>query len=156
MTINISGFDVLIDDEDYERVMDRGPWHRIGTKKSDGPYFAHTLTSENHRIIQLHRFIISAPVGLQVDHININTLDNRKENLRVCTNSENQKNKRDKAHSYIKYKGIFQGPAGTWKAQITVKKRSIDLGVFQIQEEAHAAYCQAAKKYRREYLGGVQ
>ena len=56
-----------------------------------GNYYAYTNKDENKNIA-LHRLITKCPNGLMVDHLNHNTLDNRLENLKICTNKENQHN----------------------------------------------------------------
>ncbi|MDR2485549.1 MAG: HNH endonuclease, partial [Treponema sp.] len=89
MKINICGYEVLIDDEDYERVCVI-KWRRT----SAGPYFGTgKRINGKYKIVWLHRFIIDAPEGFEVDHINLDTLDNRKANLRVCTRAQNMHNR---------------------------------------------------------------
>ena len=79
----------LISNEDVEKVK-LGNWGACYDKTIDGFYIRGQL---NKKTVQLHRYIIDCPKELQVDHINHNTLDNRRENLRACTNNENQLNK---------------------------------------------------------------
>lgn len=77
----------LIDDEDAERVLSRR-WHRtIGCST----YYAASvdLSGKYPGSLALHRFIMNAPKGMDVDHINGNGLDNRKANLEIVTHAEN-------------------------------------------------------------------
>lgn len=76
----------IIDDEDYERVS-RHKWHDTG----EG-YIASWIGGKEKQIL-LHRFILNPPNGKHIDHINHDTYDNTKENLRICTQKENAKNR---------------------------------------------------------------
>lgn len=86
-----------------------------------------------------------------IDHINGKPDDNRIENLRLATNSQNQQNKRycGKASGF---KGVYvTGPRFTdakrYQAMIMVNRRAIFLGLHPTAELAHAAYAAAARKY---------
>lgn len=97
--------------------------------------------------VAMHRAIIQAPNGLQVDHINGNGLDNRIENLRLCTPQENQFNARirNRGTSDILYKGVYR-IRNRFQAKIGHNYKQIHLGVFDTQEEAAKAYTQALDK----------
>lgn len=82
----------IIDDEDYEKVKPH-KW-RANYCKGISNYYVQNC-GWGVPTIMMHRLIMNAPKGLVVDHINHNTLDNRKSNLRVCTQSENLRNRRD-------------------------------------------------------------
>lgn len=88
------------------------------------------------KTIKLHRYIMDAPEGIQVDHINGNKLDNRKENLRLVDNQGNQAN--------IKAKGAsFDKSRNKWVALIMLDGKSKFLGRFDTEEEAQQAYRKA-------------
>jgi hypothetical protein len=99
----------------------------------------------------MHRVImgLSKGDGLEVDHINTGeTLDNRRDNLRIANDSEQQSNQRKSRANTSGYKGVgFHKQSGKWRAYIGVNYKLIHLGVFLTPEEAHAAYCEAAIKY---------
>lgn len=110
--------------------------------------------SSHNTTLRIHRVIMSAPKGVQVDHINGNRLDNRKENLRLCNNSENQRNCRVRKTNKSGYKGVgsvYGGVTKVFRARINVNKKQINLGVFETAEEAFKAYQEAAKKYHGEF-----
>ena len=106
--------------------------------------------SANKKIF-LHRFLIDAPRNMIVDHINHDTLDNLKENLRLCTNRQNSCNR--KYNTSRKYPGVFQQykTSTRWSATITVNYKNIWLGVFNTYEEALAARLAAEQKYFGEF-----
>lgn len=89
--------------------------------------------------IYMHRFILAAPRGVFVDHINGNGLDNRRENLRLVTPSQNGHNRR-RWHSPHGRTGItYDKRRGKWVAQITINYKHRALGRFNTREEAIAA-----------------
>jgi hypothetical protein len=95
----------LVDDEDYNRVMkaisSRARWYAHSSPKGSKFYAVN-----GSRDLAIHRVITNAPKGMDVDHINGNPLDNRKENLRICTRSENCRNKKVRSDSATGYKGV--------------------------------------------------
>jgi hypothetical protein len=100
----------------------------------------------------MHRLI----VGLSnddkrvVDHIDGNPLNNQRSNLRVCAPSQNIKNQRLRTDSTSGLKGVSKYQ-GYWRARIQVDGKRINLGNFSTREEAHAAYCLAARQFHREF-----
>ena len=104
-------------------------------------------------IFRMHRVIMSAPSNMQVDHINVNPLDNRRENLRLCTHRENTYNKK-KSRGSSKYKGVsWKRDNNKWQAAIRCGLETHYLGLFSSQESAAAAYNEAAIKYFGEFAG---
>lgn len=100
----------------------------------------------------LHRTIMRAPKGSQVDHINGDRRDNRRCNLRVCTQAQNLWNNGKKAHNKSGFKGVyFCGQTQRWRAEIRVNKRCIKLGRFDTPELAAAAYDSAARLHHGQF-----
>ena len=98
--------------------------------------------------IYMHRAVNKTPTGMQTDHINQNKLDNRKENLRASTRSQNMANVTTCSHNTSGYKGVsFHKNRGKWRAYIRVNKKQISLGMFTSKEIAAIAYNEAAKVY---------
>lgn len=100
-----------------------------------------------HRIIWE---IVHGPIpkGMVIDHINRDVYDNRLQNLRIATVTQNLWN-------LVRREGAVKGsclrPWGRYSAQITANKVTKHLGHFDTAEEAHAAYCEAAKKLHGEF-----
>lgn len=102
--------------------------------------------------VRMHRIIVNCPVNFQVDHINGNGLDNRRENLRVVTDSQNTQNQRIKSSNKSGYKGVFwHKQRNKWVAQIGIENRQIYLGSFSNIEEAVLEYEKASEKLHKEY-----
>jgi hypothetical protein len=102
--------------------------------------------------ICMHREIIRTPDDLETDHINHNTLDNRRENLRICTVAENQHNQNIQKMNTSGYKGITWIPSyQKWKAMIRVNNKRVFLGYFKSSVDAAKAYDEAAKKLHGEF-----
>lgn len=91
-----SGAFAKIDDEDYEKIVNVGAWH----ENNMGYAYHSTSKGGKRKKIYMHRFLMRAELGYDVDHINHDPLDNRKINLRVCSHQENMKNRMDKAKGY--------------------------------------------------------
>lgn len=93
--------------------------------------------------IYLHRHILKPPTNKQVDHINGNRLDNRRANLRLATNQQNQM-ARHVVVGKSGYKGVHKH-GKKWRAQIKYNGKLVRLGSYETPERAAKAYDQAAK-----------
>lgn len=106
---------------------------------------------KKYKVMYMHRIIANAPQGMDVDHINGDKLDNRKENLRVCTRSENLHNLKGKSRSKSGLRGAYRelnrGDGCRWFSQMSVKGKMHHLGRFDTAKEAHEAYLKAHKEY---------
>lgn len=138
------GFFVIVDDEDYE-YLSAYKWHRNRTG-----YARRTLKHKGKSYVsQMHRLILGMEYGgdLTVDHINGNTLDNRKENLRICTRSENQWNRINSKNNTSGYKGVsFHSATGQWRGRVSAHKVEYSVGYFETKELANEAVCEFRKK----------
>lgn len=105
------------------------------------------------RAVQMHRTIAITPSGMECDHINHDTLDNREDNLRNCTKSQNQRNRKGASRrSSTGVLGVEPGGTG-FRAQISVKGRVRYFPVRPTIEEAIEDRRLAEQKYYGEYAG---
>jgi hypothetical protein len=139
MTVIIDEFQILIDLESL-KIVQQYKW-----KSKKNPVGQTYFSYSN---LYLHRLIMNCPKGMVVDHINGDTLDNRKSNLRICSKLENQYNqKKHKGNRHSKYKGVtFRKELKTkpWEAFIYNNYKSTRIGYFKTEREAAEAYNKAA------------
>lgn len=147
-----NGFEILVDEEDYESLNAYSWWARTAKGRPTG-CIRTTKIDGKSQTIAMHRYLTNAPKGMVVDHINRNPLDNQKANLRVVTQAENQKNrgmdKRVRTKS-SEYKGVSRCPKAKrvrWLAVIVVNKKLNYLGIFKEEILAAEAYDKAADLY---------
>jgi len=108
--------------------------------------------SGSKNAIKMHRYILlGLDSGKIVDHIDRNPLNNRRENLRICTTLGNARNTKISKNNTSGFKGVRKTKNNTWKARITVNWKEIHLGHFKTKEEAAIAYNNAAIKYHGEF-----
>jgi hypothetical protein len=147
-----NGHIVLIDAEDAERVL-AFKWtaYKIYNRKREMFYARRTIQLPNgkQKTILLHRFILDAPEGLVVDHKNGNSLDNRRENLRLATVSQNAMN-RQRIRNVTGFHGVRSNDV-TFKAQISVQGIIFHSTNFEKAEDAARAYDVIAKLLHGEF-----
>lgn len=128
----------LVDDEDYQK-LNKYKW--CFSQKKTGSAVIRKIKGINSTIT-MHKQIMNTPKGMVIDHINHITFDNRKCNLRICTNSENARNqlpRYDKKTS--KHKGVcWYKPYKKWRSRINYNKKEINIGYFKTEKEASKAY----------------
>jgi HNH endonuclease len=134
----------LVDDEDFE-YLNQWKWHAYLRKETW--YAMRTGPRPVQSQIYMHRVITDAPKGTDVDHWDHNGLNNQRENLRVCTHSENMANMGAAKRNLTGYKGVTTTKHGRFAAKITIKLKCIYLGTFTAAEEAARAYDDAARKF---------
>lgn len=141
------GKETIVDNEDFE-LLNKHKW-----------YCSHGYAVRNIRLpngkqknIRMHRFLINAPDDMQIDHINGNRLDNRRENLRLATNSQNAMNQGKRKNNTSGFKGVsWHKPNKKWLAHIRLNSKTIHLGLYTTRELAYAAYCDACVKLHGEF-----
>lgn len=151
-----NGYEIKVDDEDFEwlnqwkwnvaerkryKQVQRSIWHK-DTKKKD--------------VVLIHRQIMGFPKEMHVDHINHDTLDNCRNNLRICTVTQNNRNCKIKCTNTTGYKGVHFAKRNyylskPWYAMIQIGCKNKYLGYFVTAEKAYQKYCEAALKYHGEF-----
>lgn len=152
MIIVISGYNVLIDEDDYEKI-NKHHWHCNSNKKNRASGYIYFCTKIDKKVIFLHRYIIGLwkEDKMFCDHKNGNTLDNRKSNLRPATKTQNAQNIKMKCY---KKSGRLKGTApwgNKWRADIKYYGNRKYLGLYNTEKEAHEAYCHAAMVFHGEF-----
>lgn len=145
--------------------LSRGKWAIIDTPDLDivSPYswaagsqgngFFYARAWVDGEKVFLHRHLMGYPAGKRVDHINGDTLDNRRSNLRVASSSENSMNGRPHSDNlYTKYRGVeYNKTKRQWTARICVNYNRTYLGSFPAAEEAARAYDESAIELHGEF-----
>jgi DNA polymerase-1 len=142
----------IVDPDDYRR-LSKYKWHVAGRP---GSQYAVSKDAKNTEkpVIYMHREVIKAPDELLADHINRNSLDNRKANLRPATHAQNVQNrtKNRKGKYSSKYKGVnWNRGHRLWQAEIKFNGNCMFLGSFESEIRAAKAYDRAAKRYHGEF-----
>lgn len=136
-----------VDDDVFEKVRLMS-WQ--AQRKHAGKFYA--VHADRRRPIALHRLVMNAPENMEVDHINGDTLDNRRVNLRICTDTENKWNRGKPSNNTSGYKGVYwRKSRRRWQASIGVHHKFIYLGSFTDPAEAAKAYDEAAIKYHGDF-----
>lgn len=146
------GQTAIVDAEDFDRV-NRWNWHALKPPLSKTFYAVrlHTIAKGTRIVVSMHGFILKTG-NKELDHLNADTLDNRKTNLRKATRSQNCCNRGRRSDSHSKFKGaFFRKNVNKWQSSITIKKKRHYLGQFFTPEEAARAYDEKAKEFHGEF-----
>lgn len=136
----------IVDAEDYDR-LSQYQWY---ASKCKNTFYA--LRHTGRATIVMHRQIMHAPKGVLCDHKNHNGLDNRKTNLRLCTNAQNSFNRKPKTNGTSKYKGVCWHKSNRkWSARVSCNGRLYNLGYFDNQIDAAIAYDRKAEQIFGEF-----
>ncbi len=115
---------------------------------------------DKHTTVLMHRVILARALNVDlskydlVDHIDLNGINNRRNNLRIATHSQNLQNKSIQSNNQLGYKGVtlVRGKyQNKFKAQIQFDGKLFYLGIHDTVEEAYAVYCEKAKELFGEF-----
>ena len=131
----------VVSDEDFA-ALNAFTWHLVGGRLKR--FYAGRRDADG-KTIYMHRVVLNAPDGVQVDHINNDRLDNRRENLRLCNQSQNNANSSRRRTSTNTYRGVYWDRYNrSWRAWINVGGKGRSLGYFKNEIDAAIAYNKAA------------
>ena len=137
---------------DKEVLCDIADWERLKhiTWFYDSGYAKSMIFGKR---VMFHRMVMNAPVEMEVDHINHNTLDNRRENLRVVSHIVNMANRGLQTNNKTGMNGVsFMKSNSRYYAQINVNGKRMYLGCYKTIEEAKEARLKAEKEYKDPYI----
>ena len=145
------GYHTIVWESDYEWLM-QWKWIALVNRKRNSVYVARAGERVNGKStsISMHRFILNAPDGIEVDHQFGNTLDNRRSVLRFATFHQNQCNKRLMKSNQLGLKGVSKR-GDLYEARITINRKTVRLGKATTPEAAHELYKLGAVKYYGEF-----
>ena len=144
----------LVDDTDYD-FLSKYNW--CAAKTIGRSYYAvrgSLISDLRQGCIHMHRIILNAPKGVEVDHRDGNSLNNQRSNLRLCTHGENQRNQGLHHNNTTGFKGVrldrraIQNP---YNARIQINNKEIHIGCYKTAEKAARAYDTTALKYHGDY-----
>lgn len=141
----------VVDAENYEW-LNQWNWRAAWSPLTKTFYAVRTDRSDGKKTVFMHREVLHYSGDLHTDHIFGLTLDNRKSQLRLATNAQNQSNKGLQSNSTSGLKGVsWHKRIGMWQARITISKVTLHLGYFSTPEEAHLAYVNKALEIYGEF-----
>jgi hypothetical protein len=147
--ITKSGEEILCDTSDIPKIM-HYTW-KVTRRRAGATGYA-LARKGNNTSVYLHRVLLDAPKGLEVDHINRNGLDNRRSNIRLATTLQNHWTRGANRTNASGLKGVrLHRIKGLWAAVLAVNGREKRLGIFECKYEAAYAYNEAAKRIQGEF-----
>lgn len=162
MTVEITltkGYTAIVDDEDAD--LAELKWYALFAPDyaNGGAYIAVRGVSGSANI-RMHREIMARVLGRlfllpreQVDHIDRNTLNNKRSNLRLATPAQNTVNRSKHKNNKSGFKGVYLDKrTGRYRAQIALQHNIQRLGYFDTPEEAYEAYCEAGRELHGEFF----
>lgn len=151
-----NGMVALVDDDVYEWAS-KFNWHARRAKPGAAYYVVRNIREPKNAsgvgMERLHRAIMKAPRGVDVDHIDRNTMDCRVANLRFATRSQNNMNRKKNSKHASKFKGVaWHGLRCKWVAQIQFNGEHYYLGLFTDEKDAARAYDMKAREFFGDFV----
>ncbi len=149
-TIPLSkGKTALVSDEDF-KYLSRFKWYAGHTNPWQWYAYRNAWVAGRKTMLTMHRHIMGSPRGMDVDHRDGDGLNNTRENLRICTRSENLQNRKLNANNTSGYRGVLKYK-NRWLVQMTIAGKRRRLGLFATAEEAAQAYNEAARRHYGQF-----
>lgn len=124
----------LFDADLYERIKDFN-WYRSNNSTPDAKTY---IMNRNGEL--LHQYLFDYPKGFEVDHISLDTFDNRRSNIRICTHQQNQCNQPLQRNNTSGASGVrYYAPRGKYHARIKIGQHDVHLGYYKTFEQAAQA-----------------
>jgi hypothetical protein len=146
------GYVTLVDDDDFE-YLNQFKWH-VAIVRNKYIYAIKVIKKDGkYKRIKLTNFLLNPPDGYVVDHKDRNTLNNTRENLRICLPKENGRNiSKTLKNTTSIYKGVVYHKGNkSWEARIKIDGKRIYLGNFKNEEDAAMAYDKKAIELHKEF-----
>ena len=141
----------LVDDADYD-YLNQFKWK---ANNFNGKFYAvrtFMISKGNQSIVLMHRDIMKPNKGFVIDHVDGDTLNNLKDNLRICTHGENLRNQKINKNNKSGFKGVyFCKQRNKFRAEIKKDRQKYFLGLFIDPKDAASAYNKAAIKFHGEF-----
>lgn len=147
ITNDIFSIEFFVDDDD--EFLLEVPWYASIQDGNLRAIYRNVQKNGKREAVYLHRVIMKLTTQNKcvVDHIDGNPANNRKSNLRVCTQADNLGNQSKPKNNTSGYKGVsFEKNNKKWRVYISRHRKRVHLGYFDTPEEAYLAYCNAAKQ----------
>jgi hypothetical protein len=149
--ILISGMWVTVDTKDIPR-MSTISWSKSGAGDKKNRKYFQGYTGKGNPLVYLHRFILYAKKGEIIDHIDNDTLNNAKSNLRVVTPSQNNMNSILRKEGTSGYRGVtWRKDTKKWQAQLMLNGKHVACGCYLTKEAAFSAYLKKTEELFGEY-----
>jgi hypothetical protein len=144
---------IVLDVEDFKRLKDKRFQTHYSTRGNTN-YATHHYIKDGKKIVRrIHHYMLQPPEGYEVDHINHDGFDNRRENLRLATKNQNAWNAtKTKRETSSRYKGVcWEKSCNKWRTRIRQYGKKYSLGCYDFEDDAARAYNVAATKMFGEF-----
>ena len=142
------GQEFIFDKEDYEKIS-KYTWY----KNKNGYVLSNSYVDGKRKTVHMHRLVMDVDNEFVIDHINRNPSDNRKQNLRACTQNKNCINKSTRKNNKSGVVGVYyERSSGKWYAQISIEGKHMTLGAFDNKNDAINARRSAEEKYFGDFF----
>lgn len=137
------GLVAWVDEADYATLI------RFRWRAHRGGHTHYAIRSVGKKAVLMHRQLLNAAPREEIDHRDLDGLNNRRSNLRVCSNRQNHQNQRPRSDRKTAFKGVsaYSQRPGLWRARICLHGKRLHLGCFDSAEAAALAYDNAARLY---------